>query len=53
MYILPTAFLHFHTDAEVLVQDAQQQAKSRDRERVPHHHDATQTHKVSEVSQQL
>lgn len=41
--------LHFHTDTEVLVEDALQQTESRDRQRVPHHHDAPQTHKVSTV----
>lgn len=43
--------LHFHTDAEVPVKDALQQAESRGRQRLPHHHDASQTHKVSEIPQ--
>lgn len=42
--------LHFHTDTEVLVKDILQQTESRDCKRVPHHHDAAQTHKVSVVS---
>ena len=41
--------LNVHTDAEVPVKDALQQAESRDRQRVPHHHEAPQTHQVSEI----
>lgn len=49
--LLQQFFLHFHTDAEVPVQDAVQQAEPGYRQRLPHHHDASQTHKVSEISQ--
>lgn len=47
----PQFHLHFHTDAEAPVKDALQQAESRDRQRFPHHHDASQTHKVSKIQQ--